>query len=215
MVLTRRAYKSIVRWLPNEMLSEVFGHLFGADLLALCRTSRLINGLATPLLYRSIALSEISAMEKFVFALRKHADSSMPLSRHVREFWVGISDCSAMYAALVDQISVAISSCPYLHTLTVLMPSTPLCDMLREANFPNLHVLHYAVAPDIASALPAFINRHQTITTLGMVWNGDHKEDFYLDPIRLINLESYLGDTFFPTSPHLRQDSSDHLYLFS
>jgi hypothetical protein len=64
-VLTRRAYRLIVRWLPIK------SSLKSLDMLALRRVSRLINGLATPLLCRSIiTVSEIPAIEKFVGVLR-------------------------------------------------------------------------------------------------------------------------------------------------
>jgi hypothetical protein len=92
MVLTRRAHKCIVRWFPNEVLSEILLYLPPIDLLALCRTSRLISGLATPLLYRCIDLCDIPQMETFVSALEKHAESPVPLWCHIQQFSINMLD---------------------------------------------------------------------------------------------------------------------------
>ncbi|KAF7344139.1 hypothetical protein MVEN_01704100 [Mycena venus] len=197
MVLTRRAYKSIVRWLPNEVLSEVLGYMSQPDLLAPCRTSRLINGLATPLLYGSVTLSEIPSMEKFVSVLNKYADSPTPLSRHVREFSVVMFDDSSMYPRLAHQITTALSHCRNLHSLTLLLSNTHFSGMLRDSHFPNLRTFRYGVSPDVSTVLPAFITRHSTINTLAMVCSTSAMErDFDLDLIQLPNLKMFSADSY-------------------
>ncbi|KAJ7684208.1 hypothetical protein DFH06DRAFT_1312652 [Mycena polygramma] len=56
MVLTRRAYKSISRWLPNELLSRIMEASSSSDLAALCRTCKLFHAIGTPALYRVVYL---------------------------------------------------------------------------------------------------------------------------------------------------------------
>ncbi|KAJ7684215.1 hypothetical protein DFH06DRAFT_1462593 [Mycena polygramma] len=56
MVLTRRAYKSISRWLPNEIISEIAEVASSSDLAALCRTCKLFHAIGTPVLYRAVYL---------------------------------------------------------------------------------------------------------------------------------------------------------------
>ncbi|KAF8135363.1 hypothetical protein K438DRAFT_1997346 [Mycena galopus ATCC 62051] len=69
MVLTRRASraeKSIIRWLPNEVLVVVVSNLARSDLLILRRTSRLLSDIATPLLYRAISFSANAQLKAFL-----------------------------------------------------------------------------------------------------------------------------------------------------
>ncbi|KAF8130950.1 hypothetical protein K438DRAFT_1999085 [Mycena galopus ATCC 62051] len=195
MVLTRRAYKSIVRWLPNEVLTEILEYLSADDLILLSRISRLVHGLATPPLYRSINLGELTAIEKLVSVLEKYRDSPVSQSRHVQEFSVMMIDDSPMYPDLANRITAAISNCPNLRTLQLLMSKTHLGAMLRDSHFSILRTFRYAAAPDVSTALPAFINRHQTITELDIVCGGEG--NFSLAPIQLRHLTTFSGETLF------------------
>jgi hypothetical protein len=65
MVLTRRAYKSISRWLPNEVISETIQAAPQSDQIALCRTSKLFHALGIPVLYRVVELYGSSFMTGF------------------------------------------------------------------------------------------------------------------------------------------------------
>ncbi|KAJ7684217.1 hypothetical protein DFH06DRAFT_1462596 [Mycena polygramma] len=56
MVLTRRAYKSISRWLPNEIISQIIEAASFDDLAALCRTCKLFHAIGIPVLYRVVRL---------------------------------------------------------------------------------------------------------------------------------------------------------------
>ncbi|KAJ6532652.1 hypothetical protein B0H19DRAFT_1188084 [Mycena capillaripes] len=195
MVLTRRAYKSIVRWLPNELISEIMAHSSRLDLVALCRTSRLINGLAIPLLYRAIYLSETRDMEVFVSTVEKYADSPSPLSQYVREFLITVVDDPSLYPGVINRITAVLCDFHNLHTLQLFALATHFADLLRNAQFPSLRTFRYAVSPDISSILPAFVNRHRTITTLDFIEVPDGRK-FRLDPIQLPNLIKYSGISF-------------------
>ncbi|KAF7378210.1 hypothetical protein MSAN_00245700 [Mycena sanguinolenta] len=92
MVLTRRAAReqnSIVRWLPNEILSTVALYSSKSDLLVLCRTSRLMHDIVTRLLYHTVSLVTGAQMEAFLRtmeSIQKPTDSSLSLFDHVRQF---------------------------------------------------------------------------------------------------------------------------------
>ncbi|KAJ7100513.1 hypothetical protein C8R44DRAFT_859384, partial [Mycena epipterygia] len=56
-ILTRRAYKAISRWLPNEVLTEIIQAVPKlADQASLCRVSKLFYDLCLPVLYRVVHL---------------------------------------------------------------------------------------------------------------------------------------------------------------
>ncbi|KAF7353954.1 hypothetical protein MVEN_01081800 [Mycena venus] len=65
MVLTRRAYKAISRWLPNEVISEIIQAAPPSDQAALCRTSQLFHALGVPMLYRIVVLCHYESIEGF------------------------------------------------------------------------------------------------------------------------------------------------------
>ncbi|KAJ6578223.1 hypothetical protein B0H19DRAFT_1122698 [Mycena capillaripes] len=194
MVLTRRAHKCIVTWFPNEVISEVFLYMSPMDLLALCRTSRLINGLATPLLYRCIDLRDIFQMETFVSALEKYAESPMPLWCHIQKISITMHDGSTLEHSLSSRITTALSKCLDLHTLGLITPHAHLSALFVDAHFPNLRAFHHIVMPDAPTDLSAFLNRHQTITSLALMLDGDG--NFHLDPLKLHNLTTFSGDSF-------------------
>ncbi|KAJ7815179.1 hypothetical protein B0H14DRAFT_3149190 [Mycena olivaceomarginata] len=90
MVLTRRAArasKSFIRWIPNEILTVAMANCSAPDLLAFCRTSRLLRNIATPLLCRSVSLTTVPQIEAFLRTMKQHSGSS--LSHHVRRFSLG------------------------------------------------------------------------------------------------------------------------------
>ncbi|KAJ6548171.1 hypothetical protein DFH09DRAFT_1281621, partial [Mycena vulgaris] len=61
MVLTRRGYKAISRWLPNEIMTEIIQEAPQNDLASLCRVSKLFHGLVVPVLYRAVHLDHDGA----------------------------------------------------------------------------------------------------------------------------------------------------------
>ncbi|KAF8155343.1 hypothetical protein K438DRAFT_1862636 [Mycena galopus ATCC 62051] len=65
MVLTRRAYKSISRWLPNEVICEIIQAARPSDQAALCRTSKLFHSLGVPVLYRVVELRSYASIRDF------------------------------------------------------------------------------------------------------------------------------------------------------
>ncbi|KAJ6608053.1 hypothetical protein B0H10DRAFT_2069157 [Mycena sp. CBHHK59/15] len=73
MVLTRRGYKEslkeIIRWLPNEAITEIIQHTSRVDQVALCRVSKLFHGLCLPVLNRVVHLNELLTASAFLSSL--------------------------------------------------------------------------------------------------------------------------------------------------
>ncbi|KAJ7467476.1 hypothetical protein FB451DRAFT_1401484 [Mycena latifolia] len=82
MVLTRRAYKAISRWLPNEIITEIIQAAPQPDQASLCRVSKLFHGLCLPLLYRVVRLKTRASVEAFCIAVL----SNTALTEFVRWF---------------------------------------------------------------------------------------------------------------------------------
>ncbi|KAJ7779502.1 hypothetical protein DFH07DRAFT_936289 [Mycena maculata] len=204
MVLTRRAYKSIIRWLPNEVLSEVMLWATQLDLVALCQTSRLINGLATPLLYHTISLGTIQGIERFTSSMRRHRLSKC---HHVRRF--RIKEILHISQNLVEEIASILPHLCHLTSLQFISQYNPFLEMLGDAHFPNLTDFRCFVPPKLSSSVPAFLNRHTTIQSLYLCRTDDDLVPT-LDPIHLPNLEhiSMLG-SFVPSLVHNNKNIAD------
>lgn len=214
MASTLKTPKSIVLWFPNEVIFEVLLYMSPMDLLALCRTSRLINDLSTPLLYRCVDLCDISQIETFISALEKYAESPVPLWCHIQQFSIAMlhgsyvplsrdtvcnpetSTPRTLEHSLSNRITTVLSKCLNLHTLELITPHAHLSALFVDAHFPNLRTLQHALVPDVPTDLSAFLNRHQTITSLELMAAGVD-ENFHLAPIQLHKLAAFSGDSLF------------------
>ncbi|KAJ7842757.1 hypothetical protein B0H13DRAFT_2365073 [Mycena leptocephala] len=143
------------------------------DLLALCRTSRLINDLSTPLLYRCVDLCDIAQIETFVSALEKYAESPVPLWCHIQQFSITMLHESTLEHSLSNRITTVLSKCLNLHTLELITPHAHLSALLIRVSQP---------ASD-----------HNFARTDG----GGVDENFHLAPIQLHNLTAFSGDSLF------------------
>ncbi|KAJ7629581.1 hypothetical protein B0H17DRAFT_1218142 [Mycena rosella] len=65
MVLTRRAYKAISRWLPNEIITEIVQLTLRSDQASLSRVSTLFRDLCLPILYRVVRLNSRASVAGF------------------------------------------------------------------------------------------------------------------------------------------------------
>ncbi|KAJ6548187.1 hypothetical protein DFH09DRAFT_1169939 [Mycena vulgaris] len=98
MVLTRRGYKAISRWLPNEIISEIILDAPQKDQAALCRVSKLFHGLVVPALYRAVHLDQPDAVTVFCDAVlsnpglaelvRSLTLAILPVSVDMPEMWL-------------------------------------------------------------------------------------------------------------------------------
>ncbi|KAJ7434871.1 hypothetical protein FB451DRAFT_1571807 [Mycena latifolia] len=69
MVLTRRAYKAISRWLPNEVITQIIQAASKEDQASLCRVSKLFHGLCLPIFNRTVRLGHYGRASTFCAAI--------------------------------------------------------------------------------------------------------------------------------------------------
>ncbi|KAJ7036524.1 hypothetical protein C8F04DRAFT_1394125 [Mycena alexandri] len=81
MVLTRRASKSIVRWLPNEVISEIIQAAPPRDQASLCRATKLFEGLGVPILYRVVDLKTGASTKAFCSTIASYTAKFAKLVR--------------------------------------------------------------------------------------------------------------------------------------
>ncbi|KAF8190997.1 hypothetical protein K438DRAFT_1970744 [Mycena galopus ATCC 62051] len=204
MVLTRRAateYYSIIRWLPNEILSLIVLNVRRLDLIALCRTSRLIHEIAVPSLYRVVALSTVLETELFIRTMGGGSPKSASLSRHVRQFAL-TGRGLALSPALVKAIDSVLCQLCRLEVLSLLVSvvgeTLEFTDLLQKAYFPSLSAFQYDVHEDNSVLLPAFLNRHPSITGLTITRSTEPLVE--LAAVLLPKLLSYNGPSSFVPS---------------
>ncbi|KAJ7657770.1 hypothetical protein DFH06DRAFT_1297766 [Mycena polygramma] len=199
MVLTRRASKCIIRWLPNEVLTEVVQYLMPLnsdsesyeDLLALCRTSRLLQGLTTPVLYRDLRLYTIFDIHACFSTLRAHATSQR--AQFVRRLVMGDLDGDAdieLSADLIRELAPVWHGLCHLQHLELSVVG-PLSSLLQESHFPELTELKSTVPASFSEALRSFINRHSTLTSLDLVRGGTNTVIPNFGTISLPHLKRY------------------------
>ncbi|KAF7336573.1 hypothetical protein MSAN_02289500 [Mycena sanguinolenta] len=173
---------------PNETLVEIFEHAAKADLVALCVTSRLIGGLATRLLYRTIDLRSLAQLAALVDTI---APAECVLCRHVRRFGLGrrvprSQQVGNWLAALL----------PRFHLLDALRLHHHAPDFDESVCFGNLRLFGGIAGLTNSTSLPRFLNRHPTLRCLtlrkGLV--GQPPWDAVL---HLPNLCEYFGDSSF------------------
>ncbi|KAJ6450802.1 hypothetical protein C8R45DRAFT_1042807, partial [Mycena sanguinolenta] len=197
MVLTRsaaRAQNSIIRWFPNEILTAVISEVSRSDLVALCRTSRLIRVIATPMLYRSVVLSKEKKVEAFLRTINSSAVSSASLSPLVREVRITIPGLAPF--PLVDDITSSIFLFSRLESLELsLDPSVEFIPLLDRGYFPNLATFRYTLkCPSPTTMLSHFVHRHPTITHLTVVQSEPFEQP---DPTHATSLTDCIGASAF------------------
>ncbi|KAJ7889188.1 hypothetical protein B0H13DRAFT_884850 [Mycena leptocephala] len=217
-----RAEISILSWLPNEILSTVMKGIADTsppDLASLCRTSRLINSLATPLLYRSIVLANAPQIEYFVRTMNDSSGSSPPLCRYVKRLSIsdawsittpdpGLKLSPRAYETISSVLPKFSAHLEYLDLLLLLDRGGALEfteTLFQDAYFPSLTFFRYIIQPQLLPLLSSFLNRHPTITDLSPIQVTDTLEPLPLYPILLPNLETYDGAV--PLIPSFNLDS--------
>ncbi|KAF7342614.1 hypothetical protein MSAN_02018200 [Mycena sanguinolenta] len=205
MVLTRRAateQNSISRWLPNEVLAAVMTYCSEADLVALCKTSRLLRNLARPVLYRSISIGTTAQMKAFLRTMKSiRPTSSTPrLSDHVRQFVVTDRQCTRnLPKRTAEFLSSLIPKFHHLQSLDLgFNKSLEFTEMLERASFSNLSNFSYTVPSHNLTLVPSFLNRHSTtIKDLSLISDAHPNSVPHLDTVHLPRLKSYDGPSFF------------------
>ncbi|KAJ7490806.1 hypothetical protein FB451DRAFT_1221120 [Mycena latifolia] len=169
MVLTRRAYKAISRWLPNEIITEIIRAAPQADRASLCRVSKLFHALCLPVLYRVVHVQTRASAE--AFGLSVLSDTALgPLVRSFkidRGCFVGsklsplVLDVCKTLSNLED-LSMPLSSIAGLGELLLCtFPQLTRCNMGSKA------CLEWSSKEK--DDLVAFLLRHPALATLDIL----------------------------------------------
>ncbi|KAF8172203.1 hypothetical protein K438DRAFT_1851726 [Mycena galopus ATCC 62051] len=204
MVLTRRAateQNSISRWLPNEVLTAIMSYSSKADVLALCKTSRLLRNLATPVLYHTISLGTIAQTKAFLLTMKsiRSNSSSLRLSDHVRRFAITDRHCMRnLSKRTADFLSSLLPKLHHLQSLDLAFNKTlEFTEMLEHAYFSNLSTFCYTIPSHNIPLVPSFLNRHSTtMTNLSLISDARPESVPQLNTIHLPSLTSYDGPSF-------------------
>ncbi|KAF7326727.1 hypothetical protein MSAN_02500700 [Mycena sanguinolenta] len=192
MVLTRRATKelnSIMRWLPTEMLLAMCGYACDSTLASLCRTGRTLRALATPVLYRSVSLTEERRAKRFIETV-----ASRPgLARHVRRLLLkGNVELPPRTTRTLTRILPLMTR---LQDLDLHFADFWLEGGIGGASFSELRSFGgLAIRPSCAS-LQAFLDRHRSITALDVLCFRENENG--LPAVHLPQLAEYAGSASF------------------
>ncbi|KAK7020851.1 hypothetical protein R3P38DRAFT_3271993 [Favolaschia claudopus] len=166
MVITRRAFKisrSIIAWLPNEVLFFIIAYAAHPELLSLCLTSRLMREISTRFLYRGVHLNTKKTLKLFLRVDRWC--TSPPALSHVQKFLVK-QDLKLAEAHVTQITRVVLLMTSLKHLLLYLAEPIEFHQLLQDGVFPNLVTFRYIVQPNTASAFIGFLHRHPTINNL-------------------------------------------------
>ncbi|KAJ6548240.1 hypothetical protein DFH09DRAFT_1320565 [Mycena vulgaris] len=174
MVLTRRAYRAISRWLPNEIITEIILAAPQADQASLCRVSKLFHALCRPLLYRVVHPNTYDSLMTFSSTII----SDPALAEFVRSFKVVRHGTRAQRLLEPDtsRLLVHSSKClPRLEQLSIdsgLLQGEHISELLAWT-FPHLVRCSLGIldqnglgSPEHEYTLGAFLIRHPALTYL-------------------------------------------------
>ncbi|KAJ7244098.1 hypothetical protein C8J57DRAFT_1365456 [Mycena rebaudengoi] len=152
-MLTCRAAKCILRFLPNELLTEIIANAAPADQVALCRVSKLFSRLVHRVLYRTITL----ALPRAVL-----------LALLVKSFDISASKLNGTHIHPLDLISAALACTTNLETLNFIFArgASPFIECIDSRTFPALRCLVLRADLDAEPALLAFLHRHPLLGVL-------------------------------------------------
>ncbi|KAF7374004.1 hypothetical protein MSAN_00280800 [Mycena sanguinolenta] len=191
MVLTRRAardLKSIIRRLPAEVLLAMCGCASDSTLASLCSTSRTMRALATPVLYRSVSLTDRTQAKRFIETV-----ASRPgLAAHVRRLLLRRVELSGRTAQTLNRILPLMTR---LEDLDLRSVAFWLEGGIGGACFGDLRTFRGLAIPPSWASLQAFLGRHGSITTLDVL--GFRENESGLSAVHLPQLTEYVGTASF------------------
>ncbi|KAJ7275673.1 hypothetical protein C8J57DRAFT_1311402 [Mycena rebaudengoi] len=163
-MLTRRAAKCILRFLPNELLTEIIANTAPADQVALCRVSKLFSRLARRVLYRTVTLASLRAILACCHALIGNPE----LALLVKSFDISASKLNGTNIHALDLISAALACTTNLETLNFVFArgAPSFIECIDSRTFPALRRLVLRADLDAEPALLAFLHRHPRLGVL-------------------------------------------------
>ncbi|KAJ6537717.1 hypothetical protein B0H19DRAFT_373261 [Mycena capillaripes] len=173
MVLTRRQFKAITRWLPNEIISEIIQAApRRANRASLCRASKLFHSIGVQALYREVDLDSYPRVISFSSAVL----SNPALSELVRSFtFVKCEEPSHGYE-LVDFSQSLLDCLTSLHRLEHMSINLEIFE--EEQWFALLngtfhHLVGFQIFGELEkkqfAATSSFLIRHPQLISLGMM----------------------------------------------
>ncbi|KAJ7165515.1 hypothetical protein C8R43DRAFT_986623 [Mycena crocata] len=171
-MLTRRAAKCILRFLPNEVLAEIAVVCPTADQAALCRTSRLFHEIVTRVMYRSVSLKSSSAIRTCCRTLINNLQISLLVkSLKTDDLILGWGEYHSADGGLASSLSNALDGLKNLESLMLGGPdgAPPYLGVIADKTFPHLTRLHIRITQSQSSlypALPRFLQSHPKLTVL-------------------------------------------------
>ncbi|KAJ7290303.1 hypothetical protein C8J57DRAFT_339999 [Mycena rebaudengoi] len=195
MVLTRRAYKDISRWLPNEVILEIIDGLTVGDWLSLCGVSKLFHGLCIPFVYRSVKLETWATILSFCSVIvgnPAHAPlvRSFVVSRPT-DLWTQYFE-EELDALLPEALIIMVNLNHFSICESVWENNT---NFLRHYTFPLLvscyiHSTFKLGCPDMISS---FLNRHPTLKVVRISTSFLFRPSVLTPSITLPNITYYEG----------------------
>ncbi|KAJ6616343.1 hypothetical protein B0H10DRAFT_2037613 [Mycena sp. CBHHK59/15] len=197
--------------LPAEIVREIVSHLPTRSQVPLCETSRRLNEITVPTLYRCINLETIQNTIQFCRTLMRADGGSTYVDRHdcVRSLVVAphVGDKDPDKNLLVNLLEANIQALGRLECLNIWVPdyaSTSydggLVKILPTLTLPHLrrfciHQPHASHYPTLA----AFLNRHEELTHLDIIrpWGYEDEPDVPGIPVHLPSLKSYRGSSSY------------------
>ncbi|KAJ6488025.1 hypothetical protein C8R45DRAFT_995277 [Mycena sanguinolenta] len=196
MILTRRAYKSISRWLPNEVICEVMQATQPSDQVVFCRTCKLFNALGVPVLYRAVNLTDYTSLDGFCSTILSNPSK---LAELVRSFTVTCrrgNETQERIQVTVLRLSNCVKMLLKIESLKISLPHIHVLSQhagqLLSGTFPSLsHCMLPAVGilSQPEAALASFLTRHPILKSLWIESSLAGSRPSTSAPIPLPNLE--------------------------
>ncbi|KAJ7243091.1 hypothetical protein C8J57DRAFT_1525975 [Mycena rebaudengoi] len=166
MVLTRRASKCILRWLPNELLSTITTFAPLADKVSLARVSKVIHALVIPSLYRTVVLHNYAQLRRFSELLIAKPERA----NAVRAFYMSDIAADSFEGALLPVSNYQVLSTMLRLEILELEVVSPTDErylrILRHCTFPQLRDFKYISPISTKPVIEPFLIRHPEISRL-------------------------------------------------
>ncbi|KAK0185587.1 hypothetical protein F5146DRAFT_183646 [Armillaria mellea] len=173
---------SIIKWLPNEVLSEIVRLCGPRELASLLRVAKLFNKIGIPLLYRNVHLNINQEIPTSAFSLKASIERYPARARMIKSIRI----------QALDLVDIQTKACSYLmndaqlitKTLTPVIlqlanvevfrmtsefHETAFVSLLEMASFPKMHTLTLAFGTFVgAPSISAFVDKHPALRNLSL-----------------------------------------------
>ncbi|KAK0477341.1 hypothetical protein IW261DRAFT_285789 [Armillaria novae-zelandiae] len=173
---------SIIKWLPNEVLSEIVRLSGPRELAILLRVAKLFNEIGIPLLYRNVHLNIIQGILTAALSFKASVGRYPARARMIKSIRIQALDLAdaetKVFSDLMDDIQIITQTLtPVILQLTNVQVFRMTCEfhetafvsLLEMASFPKMHTLTLAFSNFISAPfISAFVDRHPTLCNLSL-----------------------------------------------